>query len=674
MNLIRHLKKLNFSNFVNFYFEEFKKLLLRQYFIKKKAILRNSYKVNIFSRNLIHDFNNIDEIREEFFHKKIFAYANQEGEKNRIIEYLDMYCSSEVKQYLEIANKVLEKKFQIFEKHINFDKNISWHYSFFQDFYWKLEKSESINLYPENQEVDVKYTWEFNRHQFLPYLGFAFYYTKDDIYAEEFKKIILDWIRKNPPLYGINWYSGLEISIRLTSWIFSLFFFKDSVLINNSNFFKKILLSMYQHAYYLRYFYTRRKFNHTVGDLFGLYFFLKIFENIKPLQYWKKKIFTKFRKQIFLQTRPDGTSLEQSINYHRFILEFFILFLILNPNNLNPEEIERIEKMFEFLLYIIKPNKKFPKIGDFDDGRVLLLTHHSENPFLDLLNIGSVFFGNDKLKFISNKISPLLILLFGTKGINKFNEIPATQPRKNFKYFKNAGYFIIRNNWSLDANYLFMDFGRFGAHNAGHSHSSITNFILSYNGKDMVIDSGTFSYNKSLNERNYFRSSEAHNILTINKNNQAIIKSRFEWENKPKIKRIIKIDNNRIEATCYHNGYKNFILKRVILLRPDLESLTIIDTVFQIQKSSKNKIIDIDINYHFNNDIEIYKNNNSFIVDKSLRWKISSKQYFKSNLKVSYFSPSYGKKYKSNNLNIHLKNNFNLNNIIKVKTEILAVK
>ena len=102
----------------------------------------------------------------------------------------------------------------IFEKSLKGQKDIDWYFSFYHDYVWPIKESERIEIRPFDN-IDVKYVWEFNRHQFLHHLGIAYYLTGEEKYAKKFKVLLLDWIKKNPPLYGINWGSGLDISIRL---------------------------------------------------------------------------------------------------------------------------------------------------------------------------------------------------------------------------------------------------------------------------------------------------------------------------------------------------------------------------------------------------------------------------------------------------------------------------
>ncbi len=637
--------------------------------IKHKRIIRNSYQSDFHIKKYISFDFDMESIKNIYFDNQIFSYTNL-SEKPKINRILKDNCILKSKQYIEYANKILKNQFSIFEKTYEFKRNINWHYGFFNNFYWKLEKSERIDIHPKGREIDVKYVWELNRHNFLPYLGFAYYFTNDETYAKEFKKIILDWIRKNPPLYGINWFSGLEISIRLISWIFTLYFFKDSKEVNNKEFFEKIFSSMFQHALYLKYFYTRSSFNHTVGDLFGIYLFSKIFEKINPMKKWERKFFNKLSKQISLQTRTDGTNIEQSVNYHRFVLEFFSLFMVLNLKSINEKEYYLMEKMFNYLLYIIKPNREFPLIGDFDDGKVLPLSYFENNLFTDLIDLGSILFHRADLKFISSRISPLSVLLLGSNRFEIYQKIQSQEPKKKVEFFNKAGYFVLRDNWSDQSNYLFIDYGKFGPFIAPHSHSGITNFIYSFKGKDIIIDSGTYTYNKSWNQRNYFRGSEAHNVLVINKKNQAKISDWFAWQNKPKIKRNFNENVRNLEFTCFHNGYSGFIVKRTIITQGNLENITIKDSVIKTQNISTNKFDIIDINFHLNGDLDVKIKDNIISLNNKIYLEVISKHKFEIKIKNSEYSPRYGFIEKNFLLNIHLNHIFTKDNKLEVETKI----
>src|SRR5699024_5122650 len=61
--------------------------------------------------------------------------------------------------------------------------------------------------------------WELSRHQYLTVLAAAFAVTGDDRYANRVADHLKSWWAANPPLRGVNWTSGIELGIRLISWV-----------------------------------------------------------------------------------------------------------------------------------------------------------------------------------------------------------------------------------------------------------------------------------------------------------------------------------------------------------------------------------------------------------------------------------------------------------------------
>lgn len=657
-NFFHLFKYFSLFNIVNYYIPRIESKLISLLSFKKKAILQNSFQDNTLLERFFGKEYSYKQLSAVFFNNFLFKYVNPK-EKPKIVSILRENCNNEVNRYIKEANQILNKEITIFGVKTRFKDQIDWFYGFDGDYHWNSKRTEIMDVRPsyKGHNVDVKYVWELNRHQFLPYLGFAYYITGDEKYSKAFTEIVSDWIRKNPTLYGINWVSGLEISIRMISWIFSLYFFRDSKEILNENFFMKILNALVQHAYYLKNFYTLRSFNHTVGELFGVYLFSRIFDSNPHFKKWEKRFYKLFNKQIKLQVRTDGINIEQSICYHKFVLEFFSLFLMMNPELKKGEEGKSIEKMFIYLMFTMKPNYKFPLIGDNDDGKVLLLTMKEEYKFFDLLILGANLYESKELKFITReRISPISILLLGTP--NDFKHPMSASPITNWIFFEHSGYIIAKDNWKSDANYLFVDFGRFGPRNAPHSHSDITNLIYSYNGKEILVDSGVFSYNRSLNERNSFRSSEAHNVLTIDHQNQAIATKWFVWESKPRIKRKVGVKDSKYDLSCSHDGYNGFIVTRNIILNESIDEIIIRDEIRTLNKSSKQEEHDINLFFHFAKDLNVQIVKNSLIIDGKLILTIQSSFPFTLKLEKSYFAPMYGQKYENFRLNIHMEHKF----------------
>ncbi len=71
----------------------------------------------------------------------------------------------------------------------------------------------------EDAVGDIKQIWEPSRHQYLTVLAAAYALTGDDRYAERVAAHLRSWWEANPPLRGVHWVSGIELGIRLVSWV-----------------------------------------------------------------------------------------------------------------------------------------------------------------------------------------------------------------------------------------------------------------------------------------------------------------------------------------------------------------------------------------------------------------------------------------------------------------------
>ena len=65
----------------------------------------------------------------------------------------------------------------------------------------------------------IKYVWEPSRHYQLTVLAAAWFLTSDARYAEFAAAQLRSWWRHNPFLSGVHWTSGIELGVRLLSWV-----------------------------------------------------------------------------------------------------------------------------------------------------------------------------------------------------------------------------------------------------------------------------------------------------------------------------------------------------------------------------------------------------------------------------------------------------------------------
>jgi hypothetical protein len=101
------------------------------------------------------------------------------------------------------------------------------------------------------------------------------------------------------------------------------------------------------------------------------------------------------------------------------------------------------------------------------------------------------------------------------KGYNAFQALGETEVKESSHAYEDAGIFVMRDGWQQASRYLVVDCGPQGLGRAGHGHADMLSFELWANGKQLLIDPGTFMYNGPYVWRHYFRGTYAHNTVIV---------------------------------------------------------------------------------------------------------------------------------------------------------------
>lgn len=102
---------------------------------------------------------------------------------------------------------------------------------------------------------------------------------------------------------------------------------------------------------------------------------------------------------------------------------------------------------------------------------------------------------------------------------------------------------------------LFVDVGNVGpTYQPGHAHSDTFNFELYVNGKPVIIDTGTSTYEKNA-LRQQERETAAHNTVKIGNKEQSQVWGGFRVAKRAKVN-MLKDDQSQVKAE--HDGYKSY--------------------------------------------------------------------------------------------------------------------
>ncbi|MEJ7699131.1 MAG: heparinase II/III-family protein [Pyrinomonadaceae bacterium] len=128
---------------------------------------------------------------------------------------------------------------------------------------------------------------------------------------------------------------------------------------------------------------------------------------------------------------------------------------------------------------------------------------------------------------------------------------------------------------------MLIECGEHGFLNCGHAHADALSFTLSSNGKPIFVDSGTYNYTSDLEARQIFRSTSAHNCLTVNGESSSIPGGAFSWKSVANARLLDwREDENSVCFRGTHDGFARFgvIYEREILLAKH-DSISLTDSI-----------------------------------------------------------------------------------------------
>jgi hypothetical protein len=271
--------------------------------------------------------------------------------------------------------------------------------------------------------------------------------------------------------------------------------------------------------------------------------------------------------EILKQFSVDGVNLEQALCYHKFSLEFLLASLLCGKANndaFSPPYEARMRSAVEYLASVMDCAGRVPAIGDADDGKVFEFLEDTENTsYVALLSASSFLFDSSVLaqKLISLGISTcrerFWMILPGP--VSKPSELPEN-PMPRY-IFKQGGYAILGRALHTPTEFrVTMDIGPLGYNRiAGHGHADALSLLLACEGREFLVDPGTYCYNAAPEFRHYFRSTAAHNTIVIDDADQSVYGGSFLW-----LRDVVTTlhdfsdDGIKILVDASHDGYMRF--------------------------------------------------------------------------------------------------------------------
>ncbi|MFJ7958105.1 alginate lyase family protein [Streptomyces sp. NPDC096319] len=434
---------------------------------------------------------------------------------------------------------------------------------------------------------DIKQIWELSRHQYLTVLAAAYALTGDERYAERVAEHLRSWWAANAPLRGVHWTSGIELGIRLLSWVWvrrlldgwagARGLFEENPV---------ALRQIWHHQRWLAAFPSRGSSanNHVIAEAAGQLAAACAFGWFPSSERWRDDALRSLERHLRSNTFHSGLNRELASEYHGLVLELGLAAVaeadaagVPVPGAVRPV----LLRMTDALAAVVDARLRPPRQGDSDDGHGLVLDGAGTDRWGSLLATGDAVFGRlDWWPAVTGTDvrTPLLAALIRPYG--KGGTPPALpRPTSRPTHFADAGMTILRGPGEI---WCRCDGGPHGFLSiAAHAHADALSVEVRHDGVDVLADPGTYCYHGQPEWRRYFRSTLGHNTLRLGGADQSVSGGPFLWTRHAR-SRVLVADTSDAKVARWsaeHDGYQDATHRRRVELTGETREVRVVDEV-----------------------------------------------------------------------------------------------
>jgi hypothetical protein len=455
-----------------------------------------------------------------------------------ILRLLRSVLPREAEDTIRRAEQICRREFDLLGfKKLDFGQDIDWHLDPVNGKRAPLTAWYRVPFLDFEAVGDHKIIWELSRHQHLVVLAKAFLLSGEHKYLDELVVQWRHWWDQNPYPLGINWASSLEVAFRSLSWVWVDHLLRDHPD-TPERFLRDLRHAMELHGrHILRYLSTYFAPNtHLLGEAVALMFLGTLYPSFARAAHWRAVGWQITREQAAEQVGADGFHFEQSTHYHVYALDFFLHALLLARQNgleLPPFYERTVAEMHEVLAACTVAGIP-PRFGDDDGGRVFNPQRNLTEHLLDPLSAGAIVFERGDWRAPIPGPTEESLWLLGPKRFLESLRPTDSGPPRSSRAFRDCGLHLMvcrdPEPWQLT-----IKSGPLGVGNCGHGHADALSIQLTGHAREWLIDPGTYSY-MSPSERDWFRSTAAHNTLEVGGRSQADPDSPFKWIDVPTVR------------------------------------------------------------------------------------------------------------------------------------------
>lgn len=454
---------------------------------------------------------------------------------------------------------------------------------------------------------DIKQLWELSRHQHLTVLAAAFAVTGDDRYARRVADHLTSWWVANPPLRGVHWLSGIELGIRLLSWVWVRRLLEGWP--GAPDLFERNPQALHQIHFHQRWLSAFPSIgssanNHAVAETAGQLAGACAFPWFPESGRWRVAATRLLDEQLRRNTFSSGLNREQATEYHGLVLELGLAAAIEADAAGHPMPGSTwlvLQRMMDALAAVVDVELRPPRQGDGDDGHGLILDGAGSDRWASLLATGQSLFGRLPWwpRVTPDDVRTTLwaaLRRLGPQGRGASPVRRGRQPQRRPYHFADAGLTILRvprrdgdapGGEDLGGEiWCRCDGGPHGFLSiAAHAHADALSLEVRHDGVDVFADPGTFSYSHSSEWRSYFRSTVSHNSMELEGENQSTIGGPFMWTHHARSRVLVAhaYEGGVHRWIAEHDGYRrrdrSAVHRRSVELDSVSREMTVVDEV-----------------------------------------------------------------------------------------------
>lgn len=377
---------------------------------------------------------------------------------------------------------------------------------------------------------DIKDIWEPGRFSWiydLVRLGVLADDPEDFRLAHQFVTLgVREWLGANPPFSGVQWSCGQETAIRALAILYA----ESNLAPGDHALLELLAMSGERIADAIGYGISQRN-NHGISEAAGLVCIGTRLRGAHPeASRWERKGTRLLRRLVLEQFAEDGWYIQHSFNYARLALQMVTAAeaaLLGQDETLGPRVRARILVAKELLERVMDPaSGEVPNYGANDGAYALPVAVNRYCDFRPALVMAAAVF---RLPGCDGRSECEDVMAWLGAPSARIDSTSVDQGGVSTSQVEHPTIRCGSSGWVSVVTERVRVFLRAGEYHSRPSHSDALHLDIRIDGRQVVVDPGTVSYNGAPPWRNALRFAAVHNGPIINGEDPALSGPRFLW-------------------------------------------------------------------------------------------------------------------------------------------------